>query len=107
MAHLTRELMWVLSREQGDGVVRGQEQRRRGESGDAEVARQPSRAISMVATSIFWIDIVASKARVAWAPPAASASVSTRGVICHESPQRSLHHPQSLSSPPLSTMAFQ
>ena len=26
-------------------------------------------------------------------PPAASASVSTRGVICHDTPQRSLHQP--------------
>jgi len=47
----------------------------------------------MVATSIFFIGIIASKARFASPPPAASASVSARGVICQESPQRSLHQP--------------
>jgi hypothetical protein len=55
--------------------------------------RQPRRAASIAATSIFFIGIIASKARFASAPPAASASVSARGVICHERPQRSLHHP--------------
>jgi hypothetical protein len=55
--------------------------------------RQPRRAASMVAMSILFIGIIASKARCASPPPAASASVSTRGVICHERPQRSLHHP--------------
>jgi hypothetical protein len=39
---------------------------------------------SMVATSIFFIVIIASKARLASAPPAASASVSARGVICQD-----------------------
>ena len=38
---------------------------------------------------------------------AASASVSTRGVICQERPQRSLHQPHALSVPPLPTIAFQ
>ena len=61
----------------------------------------------MAATSIFFMPIIASNARLASAPPAASASVSARGVICQESPQRSLHQPQSLSWPPLPTMAFQ
>jgi hypothetical protein len=61
----------------------------------------------MVATSIFFIGIIASKARFASPPPAASASVSARGVICHERPQRSLHHPHWLSWPPLPTIAFQ
>ena len=61
----------------------------------------------MVAMSIFFIGIIASKARLASAPPAASASVSTRGVICQEMPQRSLHQPHWLSWPPLLTMAFQ
>jgi hypothetical protein len=61
----------------------------------------------MVATSIFCIVIMASNARFASSPPAASASVSARGVICQESPQRSLHQPQSLSCPPLPTIAFQ
>src|SRR4029077_17904198 len=46
-------------------------------------------------------------ARLASAPPLASASVSTVGVICQEMPQRSLHQPQSLSLPPLPTIAFQ
>jgi len=55
----------------------------------------------------FFIGIIASNARFASAPPAASASVSTRGVICQERPQRSLHHPHWLSWPPLSTIAFQ
>lgn len=51
--------------------------------------------------------IMAVNARRASAPPAASAAVSTRGVICHAMPQRSLHQPQALSCPPLSTMAVQ
>ena len=38
---------------------------------------------------------------------ALNASVSVRGVICQERPQRSLHQPQSLSCPPLPTIAFQ
>ena len=37
----------------------------------------------------------------------ASASVSTRGVICQDTPHLSLHQPHWLSSPPLPTMAFQ
>jgi hypothetical protein len=68
---------------------------------------QPRRAASMAATSIFVIVIIAPKARLASSPPAASASVSARGVICHESPHRSLHQPQALASPPLPTMASQ
>src|SRR5436190_7727112 len=59
----------------------------------------------MAAMSIFFIVIIASKARFASLPPAASASVSTRGVICQESPQRSLHQPHALSAPPLPTVA--
>ena len=69
--------------------------------------RQPRRAASMVAMSIFFIGIIASNARFASAPPAASASVSARGVICQERPQRSLHQPHWLSLPPLPTIAFQ
>src|SRR5204863_4181235 len=38
--------------------------------------------------------IIASNARLASSPPAAIASVSTRGVICHETPHLSLHQPQ-------------
>jgi hypothetical protein len=47
----------------------------------------------MAATSIFFIVIIASKARFASPPPTASASVSVRRVVCQESPQRSLHQP--------------
>jgi len=61
----------------------------------------------MAATSIFFIVIIAAKARFASAPPAASASVRTRGVICHDRPHRSLHQPHWLSWPPLPTIAFQ
>ena len=50
--------------------------------------------------------IMASKARFASSPPAASASVRVRGVICQDRPQRSLHQPQALSCPPLPTIAF-
>ena len=50
----------------------------------------------MVAMSIFRIVIIAANARLASAPPAAMASVSARGVICHDRPQRSLHQPHSL-----------
>jgi hypothetical protein len=39
----------------------------------------------MAATSIFFIVIIASKARFASPPPAASASVRARGVIYQES----------------------
>jgi hypothetical protein len=56
-------------------------------------SRQPRRAASMVAMSTFVMVIMASKARLASAPPAASASVSARGVICQERPQRSVHLP--------------
>ena len=34
------------------------------------------------------------------------AALSARGVICHDSPHRSLHQPHSLSWPPLPTIAF-
>ena len=51
--------------------------------------------------------IIASNARFASSPPAASASVSTRGVICQETPHLSLHQPHALSWPPLPTIAFQ
>src|SRR5215471_5759427 len=51
---------------------------------------QPRRAVSIASISIFFIFIIPSKARLASAPPAASASVSARGVICHERPQRTI-----------------
>ncbi len=53
----------------------------------------PLRAASIAATSIFFMGIIASNARFASSPPAVIASTSTRGVICHDTPQRSLHHP--------------
>jgi predicted 3-demethylubiquinone-9 3-methyltransferase (glyoxalase superfamily) len=43
----------------------------------------------------------------ALSPAAASASVSTRGVICQETPHLSLHQPHTLSWPLLPAMAFQ
>src|SRR5262249_1614207 len=55
----------------------------------------------------FFMPIIASNARFASSPPAAIASVRTRGVICQEIPHLSLHQPQALSWPPLPTMAFQ
>ena len=58
---------------------------------------QPRRAASIAATSIFFMPIMASNARFASAPPAAIASVSTRGVICQEMPHLSLHQPHALS----------
>ena len=64
-----------------------------GRSSASETRRYPRRAASMVAMSTFVIVIIASKARLASAPPAASASVSARGVICQERPQRSWHQP--------------
>ena len=72
-----------------------------------KVADQPRRAASIAATSIFRIVIMASNARFASAPPAAMASVRTRGVICQEIPHLSLHQPQALAWPPLPIMAFQ
>jgi hypothetical protein len=57
------------------------------------VPGQPRRAASMAAMSIFFIGIIAAMARLASPPPAASASISGRGVICQERPQRSLHQP--------------
>src|SRR5262249_18412016 len=46
----------------------------------------PRRAALITATSIFFMPIIASNARFASSPPAASAWVSTRGVICQEPP---------------------
>src|SRR5438874_12310776 len=64
----------------------------------------PLRAASIAATSIFFMGIIASNARLAAAVSGlVVASSRTRGVICQEKPHRSLHQPQALSSPPLST----
>lgn len=58
--------------------------------------------------SIFFIVIIASKARLAaWRSALVFALVNTIGVICHEIPHRSLHQLYSLSWPPLPTIAFQ
>ena len=60
------------------------------------------------AMSIFFICIIASKARQAAAGSGSViAFVRANGVICQERPHLSLHHPHSLSSPPLPTIAFQ
>src|SRR3954452_18296939 len=68
----------------------------------------PLSAASIAATSIFFMGIIASKARLAAAVSGlVVASSRTRGGICQEKPHRSLHQPQALSSPPLSTIAFQ
>src|SRR5262245_59504990 len=74
---------------------------------NALVPHQPRRAALILAMSILSISIIAAKARLASAPPADSASINTRGVICQEMPQRSLHQPHALSSPPLVTIALQ
>jgi hypothetical protein len=58
--------------------------------------------------SIFFIFIIASKARLAAARSGSVvASSSARGVICQDKRHRSLHHPQALSAPPLLMIAFQ
>src|SRR6185312_237877 len=67
----------------------------------------PLTAASILATSILPIVIIASNARLATSPPWDIASVSTRGVICHDRPHLSLHQPHSLGAPPLPMIAFQ
>src|SRR5690349_9188674 len=69
--------------------------------------RHPRTAAWILATSIFCIGIIASKARFATAPPLAIASVRTFGVICQLTPHLSLHQPHWLSWPPFPTIAFQ
>ncbi len=75
------------------GVSGPSEERSREPKARARMLAYPRRAASIVAMSIFLIDIMAEKARFASAPPAASASVRARGVICQDRPQRSLHQP--------------
>jgi hypothetical protein len=54
----------------------------------------------MLATSIFTIVIIASKARFALSRSELVVRSSSRlGVICQEKPQRSLHQQQALSTP--------
>ena len=74
--------------------------------GDGD-AHRPATAASMAAMSIFCIVCMAAKARWAVSLPAAMAWVSTRGMICQRSPQRSMHQPHSDACPPLPTMACQ
>ncbi len=68
----------------------------------------PLNAFSIAATSIFFIVIIAWKAR-----PAASrselvvASISCFGVTCHDRPKGSFSQPHWLSWPPLAVRAFQ
>jgi hypothetical protein len=58
--------------------------------------------------SIFVIPIIDSNARPAAARSGpVIASSSARGVICHDRPHLSLHHPHRLSAPPLATIACQ
>jgi len=66
---------------------------------DGTVAkRQPRRAASIFAMSIFLIVIIASNARLAAARSGSViAARRTRGVICQETPHLSLHQPHSLS----------
>jgi hypothetical protein len=71
------------------------------------ISQLPFTARSIAATSILPIGIMASKARLAFSPPELMASISTLGVICHDTPYLSLHQPQALSWPPLPTMAVQ
>src|SRR3569623_3522728 len=60
--------------------------------------RQPRRAASIAAMSIFLICIIASHARLAEARSgSAIAAVRARGVLCHDRPHMSLHQPQALS----------
>jgi hypothetical protein len=53
------------------------------------------------------IVLIAWKARLARSPPPAVSSSSRLGVICQEKPQRSLHQPHMLSSPPFRVIASQ
>jgi hypothetical protein len=56
------------------------------------VAHLPATATSIAAMSIFFIFIIASKTRLAATGSGpATASVSARGEICHDSPHLSLH----------------
>jgi hypothetical protein len=65
------------------------------------LAQPPAIADSIIATSIFRIVIIASKARfAALRSLPMNASVNTLGVICHDTPHLSLHHPHSLVHTP-------
>src|SRR5947209_7773672 len=74
----------------------------------SDIRGQPRRAASIAAMSIFFIVIIASKARLATAGSGSVyAFVRAIGVICQDNPHLSLHQPHSLSWPPLPTIAFQ
>jgi hypothetical protein len=64
----------------------------------------PHRAASIAAISIFFIAIMASKARLA-AGSSLLVVVSMSRVICQDSLHLSLHYPHILSAPPLPSMA--
>jgi hypothetical protein len=66
--------------------------------GLTDLAIQPCRAASILATSIFFIVIIASNARLATARSGSViAAVRARGVICQFRPHLSLHQPHALS----------
>jgi hypothetical protein len=68
---------------------------------------RPKLADSIAAMSIFFMVIIASNARFAAMRSGSDiAAIRARGVICHDSPHRSLHQPHALSWPPLRTIAF-
>lgn len=100
----------MTSRSRPKAAVPGQHKRTlsRGGGGWAGIRmRQPRRAASIAAMSIFPISIMASNARMATAGPgSAIAAVRARGVICHDSPHLSLHQPHARSWPPFPTIAF-
>jgi hypothetical protein len=62
-------------------------------------SHRPRRTALILAMSMLPMSIIAAKTRLDSAPPADSASINTRGVICQEMPQRSLHQPHALSAP--------
>lgn len=67
----------------------------------------PRYAASIAAMSIFDIANIASRARVdAGSPPIVSSS-SRSGTICHDSPNRSVHHPHGPGLPPSAVRASQ
>ena len=83
-----------------------------GTAADSWVKTGPNQPLApeqlIAATSIFFIVIMASNARLATAGSGPqTAFVSAVGEICHDSPHLSLHQPHSLSWPPLPTIAFQ
>src|SRR5690606_6744999 len=100
----------LLFQKEGKGASRGGGGRpRAAQAGREEGPPYGSfAAASSAEMSIFFIVIIASKTRFAFALSGLVLSSRSRaGVICQEKPQRSLHQPHWLSSPPLETIAFQ